>query len=82
MKNNSTKDRNRKKLAQSLSEILNNPETPEAVYNAISDVILFYNQFIDYDSAEVIEMAMKAYDESGNGQAPSITREGGVAVIG
>ena len=83
MNNNSTATREikRKKLAEALSAIMKNPETPEAIYNAIGDVTTFYASFLDYDSPEVIEMALKAFDENGDGRAPEIKTADGISAI-
>ena len=44
---------NRRKLARQLSAIMNNPETPTEIYEAISDALLFYSSYLDYRSVEI-----------------------------
>ena len=74
--------RERQELAKQLSAVLKNPNTPEALFNAMTDQVMFYSHFLDYDSPEVIEMTLEAYELKGNGQESDITRADGIAVIG
>ena len=81
MNNNTKRQLNRKRIAADLSAILNNPETPESLFNAIQDQLCFFQQFLDYNDANVIEMSLLAYDERGNNQQPDITSNGELSVI-
>jgi len=71
----------RHELAKQIGAVLTNPDTPESVYNALADQMMFYSQFLDYNSAEIIEMSLEAYEVKGNDLQPDITSGEGLSVI-
>jgi hypothetical protein len=68
------------KLAKQISDLLNNPDCPVDLYNAIGDVIAGMPTGFDVDSPEYIEAALNAYDELGCPDL-DITSGDGISVI-
>lgn len=79
MKNNS--ENKNTKLARQISDLLNNPDCPTNLYNAIADELTFFSNFIDFQSLDMIEKSLEAYQEKGDNQESDISRENGISVI-
>lgn len=58
--NNNTK--NYALLAKQIADLLANPDCPENLYEAIGEVVCDMSNFINYDSPEIIEKSLIAYD--------------------
>lgn len=53
------KKKNRKLIARAVSAILNNEDTPDRIYNALSDEVADLSSASDAHSVETIEAAIK-----------------------
>lgn len=62
MKDNNSK--NYEKLAKQIADLMANPDCPENLYNAIADEVCHMSNFIDYNSPEMIEKSLMAFDNS------------------
>jgi hypothetical protein len=57
--------RSKRNLAELLSEIMNHPETPTILYNAIGDAICEMSRNVNPDTPDFIEQSLVAYFISG-----------------
>jgi hypothetical protein len=71
----------RKELAELISQVLKNPETPQPLKDTIHDALSFMSQYADDETPEVIEMYLNAYEENGFGAKIEVTRANGVSVV-
>jgi len=72
----------KKELAELISQVLNNPATPQPLKDTIHDAMSFMSQYADDETPEVIEMYLQAYEENGFGARIEVTRANGVSVVG
>ena len=72
----------KKELAELISQVLNNPATPQPLKDTIHDALSFMSQYADDETPEVIEMYLSAYEENGFGARIEVTRANGVSVVG
>jgi hypothetical protein len=43
--------------------------------------VAFYSQFLNHESADVIEIFLETYEENGNGKYPDIASNEGLSVV-
>jgi len=72
----------KRELAELISQVLNNPATPQPLKDTIHDALSFMSQYADDETPEVIEMYLSAYEENGFGARIEVTRANGVSVVG
>lgn len=72
----------RKRLARQIAEILANPELPTDLYNAITDELTVYTNFLDYNNPQTVEIILKAYEDNKEAEEIEINEEKQAAVIG
>ncbi|HEX8370460.1 MAG TPA: hypothetical protein VF604_18075 [Pyrinomonadaceae bacterium] len=76
------KDTNRKRLARQIAALLANPACPAELHNAITDELTFYRDLLDFERAEVVEMSLRAFEESREVETGEAGGENPLAVIG
>jgi hypothetical protein len=72
----------RKRLARQIAEILAKPELPTDLYNAITDQLSFYSNFLDYHDPCVVEISLAASEAGREAEEVEIDEEKQAAVIG
>jgi hypothetical protein len=74
---------NNKELAELISKVLKNPNTPQPLKDTIHDGLSFMSQFADDESPEMIEMFLDGYEQNGKGENIEISRDkDGASVVG
>ena len=53
----------KRELAELLSAVMKHPETPERIIRVLGDAIIDFSSAMDFDSPEIIEQSLRAYEE-------------------
>lgn len=53
--------RERKVLAKFLSELANSPDTPPVIYESVANLTIWFGQYLDMNSKEIIEKCLEGY---------------------
>jgi hypothetical protein len=76
------KDTNRKRLARQIAALLANPACPAELHNAITDELIYYRDLLDFEQSEVVEMSLRAFEQSREVERTETDDEKGAPVIG